>query len=1021
MKIFHEALGELLGCPVAPENLSNNSPDSLDYAMQAEIDAMDPMTRVVSPNMTGHGEVHAMLALQDIPDEHVESHEVTQVHEYTEHTGFPGDPATGALSAFANPANTREPIEQVTAPAIDVAHVGNPVIGEPGHAITVQQLQMHELIVYDVDHLQVYAFRCAPGQTIGSIQKANQALTGTQVQIRSIMGYPIEDTREVGTLKHIAIHGGTMQFSTMEDPQNLPNDRARTMGLFHQGGFVAEDELAYYFSSMQSTGQAKNVAPLMMYYLIDLQKRSQECAASFARDQPTLSAIWCGNHWYPVVVSIEDGKQVVHITHAGYAVWSMLGLNHATVIHNALPSSFANDCGFQGFSWAVALLSGTNPVSMTLQQAEGWRSLFWQHVSLRPPGNNQVLVGGQGETETAVKALLKEHGVPTERLQERARQVIQVLGSAAIQSAFQAKRPWQMLKHLANKQSPKLRLVHEDEFQSVLKSRVADGKPVSSRKAAKMSHPPAVYMPPADVHIPDAVFCQEDGTTLMQISQRQLGSNPRGVLVVSEEEVQPYLTQGNMSSEGVAFLVISPFSEGLANMGKVIRFPAVSLSSQDPLLLSAVMIQKGAKTVTRTQPKTLQAVDQIQNYAVKVILYKDQCEGQWDQVVSQPVKFLVETLPALRRCMKDACTCAEWHPSEQEPEGPILDVWQRSFVTHSYQKARPVDAKMFTCCMRLTQRAFHAVMSCSGEAGVFVEPRTQDGRTQDPEYQTIWLQRQSLLEAKATKAVLGVPSTLIRVNARYGLKVLNKHAPAAHAKVKPEEPFFPGGSKFAFKVGPWPCGTTKKCLQTMFEKWGWAAKGVQPAGCSADNTGLMWLVHASGDPPSKVYTLQHGDVVILRDEPVDRMQWKPPQPQMSAITRQQHMHSQGDSEWDPWAESAKQLRPRTADPGGPSMAMIEATIEQKIATRMSEYKPDAEMPMTDDNEPRLMAIEQQIQQLQAGQQAAAQRANVVEQKLDYLHQQVETQHQQFAQTVDSKLSEQMSRIEALMAKRKHTE
>lgn len=164
------------------------------------------------------------------------------------------------------------------------------------------------------------------------------------------------------------------------------------------------------------------------------------------------------------------------------------------------------------------------------------------------------------------------------------------------------------------------------------------------------------------------------------------------------------------------------------------------------------------------------------------------------------------------------------------------------------------------------------------------------------------------------------------------------------------------------------------------------------------------------------HTLQHGDVVILRDDPVIKHTWTPPQVQMSAGTKQRYQQQGASAPWDPWAAAAAKLPSQAAPAGGPTIAMLDATIEQKIVSKLGDMKKENDVQM-DPHEPRFVALEEQIQQLQAAQQSMSKQANTFETKLDYLNQVVEAQSSRLAQTMETKLTEQMDRIEALMSKR----
>lgn len=324
------------------------------------------------------------------------------------------------------------------------------------------------------------------------------------------------------------------------------------------------------------------------------------------------------------------------------------------------------------------------------------------------------------------------------------------------------------------------------------------------------------------------------------------------------------------------------------------------------------------------------------------------------------------------------------------------------------------DKCLHTCFVRLVDSAFKALMAHAGEDGIYIEPRSPDGRLQDEKFQTIWLTKQSLMEAKATKSIIEVEAAMVRMNDRYGIKVRTEDAAKVHAKLHPEQPFVPSGARLTFRVGPWPWGTTKKGMEAIFRSWDWNARALQPAGRSECGGGLMWVVHASGKPSSMVYTMSHGDVVVFHEDAEKKQSWKSPQVQASSSMRQKMQEQHGILMNDPWADAANKLPSKHPRDGAtPSMAAIEAAIDQRIASRMSESRPEADVDMSE-HEPRFQAIEAQMQQLQTAQQAMMKQASVCEQKVDFLHQQVEQQGQVFAQTMDNKLSEQMVRIEALI-------
>lgn len=73
--------------------------------------------------------------------------------------------------------------------------------------------------------------------------------------------------------------------------------------------------------------------------------------------------------------------------------------------------------------------------------------------------------------------------------------------------------------------------------------------------------------------------------------------------------------------------------------------------------------------------------------------------------------------------------------------------------------------------------------------------------------------------------------------------------------------------------------------------------------------------------------MQHGDVVIHKEDSGPKEVWRPPQ--VLASLQETKLHQQ-EAEFDPWAESAKML-PCKQEAPTISMSSIESTLDQKIA------------------------------------------------------------------------------------------
>ena len=222
-------------------------------------------------------------------------------------------------------------------------------------------------------------------------------------------------------------------------------------------------------------------------------------------------------------------------------------------------------------------------------------------------------------------------------------------------------------------------------------------------------------------------------------------------------------------------------------------------------------------------------------------------------------------------------------------------------------------------------------------------------------------------------------------------------------------------------MGPIPYGTTRKGLIKLFESWKWQAKPLQPAGKSADGTGLKWHVQASEAPETFVYTLSHGDVLIVKDNPDVIKPIANHRVEASGYT----MKKAGGLPplaWDPWLETAQQL-PSNSNKSNQltsaQIATIENNIENKVMQKIKTSEGDTNMEPS--VEPRVAQLEHQLQQLQAQQQDTVKVTQQLSHKVDQFATQMEGHSKQIQGHLDQKLAEQMDRIEALLAKRQRQE
>ena len=877
-------------------------------------------------------------------------------------------------------------------------------------------------LVWDPDADTFYSIKCTPTQTVGDFLTADQNINGLTEQrnLFDAVGQPVPRTSIL-----TQIQWGTVAKSPNATRLDIPQrihwlrSKHRLVALMNQGGAVAVDEMDFYLTAIQQSQKVGMLPPLVLSYMIDLHSEASRWLQSLSPDKFSITAILVAQHWIPFVICPHNAGFMVCSTAEGVKLGPILfsGFDIAFQVLSDVPPQFTEGCGFQALALILSVIAGFELIPFTQSKATAWRHLFWQRLFVRRQTDSahiQLGAAHSSELDTAVATLLREHGVATEQVVDRAKQVITRLGASSIQNALKSDRPWPALKALANSSSPPIRLIQPAEFQQVVKQRTRSDRQIKSKKQPKVATEKPVQFVPTDLVIPEGVFCQmPDGHPLTHLKMRQVHPKAKGIVLCSAEEIQPYLSQTCISSEGLAFLVMAPFSKQIEESGVVLRFPAQSIATIEPVLLTAILIQKGAKPVQRSLPPTQLQVDQVPIRTLKLFLYRDQTCCDWSEVVKRPVKCLLETLQCLQQCKTDGCTCPKWHEGEHEP---LLDVWQRSFLTVHFTTVKPVDSALFTCAVRVIDGVASQLADLSGTNGIYIEPRTHDGKQHDLSTQTVWLPKHSYQQAFAAKSTASVSTSLIRVGHRYGLRACAEDAPKLHSQFRPDVPYLPGATKEEFLVGPLPWGTTRVALVKLFASWEWTAKPLQPAGRSADSQGLMWLVHAMNPPSNSVYTMVHGDVFVVKHSQTPQTDAKMPAVEASRFTKKQHRPS--EEEWDPWASAAAKL-PQRNEVSQAQLQSIQASLEQKLTAKLSRGDGDADMEPAMDG--RLTALEAQVQSLQQVQQKQHSQTVALHSKVEQIQSDLDVQSSKFQSHLDDKLSEQMQRIEALFAKRPRQE
>ena len=900
-----------------------------------------------------------------------------------------------------------------------------------GFAVTPGDLTAKRTVIFNRLEDHIFAITVSPGTTVATLRQV-EGLQDKDVEVITVMGNTLKDDDMVDHWQCIIIQKSSqrMNHSNSETFQVELSKMPRYQSILLQGGRVAYEEFAYYTSSFIAAEQARVVSPIIVLDLKDVALLVESWMHEVREngiDLPVATAIITSDHWVPFLFRFQNGKWVGKSSPEGCCLWDLFGVDQVEMqLGQEVGKCFAYDCGFQTFAWLLSEVLCTEQHCIPIDQAALWRFLFWQHQLVSQSNVVEsaiVILGGHpDEVVTAVAALLKEHGVFNDRVIARTNEAIEVLGRQAVIQAIQGTRPWVAIKQLANQKTPQFKLVREDEFQAVLHSRAKSGKPVGHKRQQKEVAVQNVNIQPDDLQVPPGVFIQQDGSLIHQISVSQIGAVGQGLVVCTEKEVQPFLDTSKLSEVGLAFAVVNPSSSFVQEYGQPIRFPANCRQTNEPVLVSAVIIQRGSQQVGRALPEHPMQIQEVPVETAKVLVYRDQIEGEWPAFCESPIKYVLQQVQCLASCKKANCGCKSWHPATDPDKEPLLDVWNRDFLTGAFRKTKAGEAIIFACAVRVRADVFSQVLTASGNGGVYLEPRTDDGKGHSPKFHTVWLNKMSYEEAIAAKATAKCSAYLIRVNRRYGLKTTVEQAEALHSQYRAEVPMLVEGKREVYQVGPLPWGTTRSSLQKLFEQWAWSARPLQPVGRSADGKGLMWLAQATSQPGATAVAMAHGDVIIVKKGIEQVNTPKVPAVEASSFTKKS-LSSVEVPLQDPWADAATKLPHMQRGEIGltaQQVAQIEANLEKKLHENKG-LSSDEDVNMGSSLEPRVKQLETQIAQIVDAQKSQQTQTSNLSTQVQGLQCQVERQSKEFQSHLDNKMESQMAKIEALLSKRMRQE
>ena len=509
----------------------------------------------------------------------------------------------------------------------------------------------------------------------------------------------------------------------------------------HEGA-MGHDEMKFHIHAIL-TMQGLNT-PVRIFLQPGLQVQ-QYIDQMFREGHPlVLAVVLEESHWHPVVAMQSAGK-ILFSLELNTQLWHSYKQSEPWIVCD-LPTRKDIPCG----AMTVAIIASVLGIRPNAPHMKYFHHVLQSRFLQANPRDEALQIfwgfGPHGQLQKNLVAELSKHGIPPGVVDQRANDAIRVLGSEQLIAAMNHRQPWKQLKMIGN----------HAKFQFVLPSELAlaveqnKGKTVGGKGKgkSKTKGPPAlVELDPSKLQILEGTF-RSQGQVVPQLRPSQIGPVSSGVVLMNCQEAEPYLRAGTKVSQEPLALAVLTRQDGGVNTAlphATITVPCRCVLDHEPVLADVTLVQIGQGLVEKAIDPTVVQIESLDVVTLKILAYRDELKGDWKEFCQAPIRCIVSLLPKLKRCHDDSCGCEAWHNSESLTiKDPILDVWRRQFLRSGFKPCPAEEADIFTVCLRIPQCILAPLLTHSGMAGAYCEPRTPDGKDILPDYTVIWTPRHSL-------------------------------------------------------------------------------------------------------------------------------------------------------------------------------------------------------------------------------------------------------------------------------------
>ena len=239
-----------------------------------------------------------------------------------------------------------------------------------------------------------------------------------------------------------------------------------------------------------------------------------------------------------------------------------------------------------------------------------------------------------------LRDILREHGVPDDRTEERAKAALDKIGATRLRETLQSRNVWPALKALGSQPRVNFMFVKPDELEKQIRQRAQTKFRVQAADKKNKVYRPKLDssdVDPAQLQlIPDTFVLQNEEGEVHQLQMEEVATHRAGIAFGRVNDVLPFIREGkSLSLDGLAVLTTSripPSEQGLLPVTNL-KFPAVYIPTQEPILLEGSLVNLGDLTVIRKLETELIETAAIGTSVLKLTQYKDEYPADWNQVL----------------------------------------------------------------------------------------------------------------------------------------------------------------------------------------------------------------------------------------------------------------------------------------------------------------------------------------------------------------------------------------------------